>query len=100
MAGLLWRAGLPCVGVRSGPDNYDRVLNEKLDRLTGAASQPNAGQACSPQEASFHTGAALAWGTWVEPVGGFGLLFSSMAGDSNGCFQVVARANDRMYLRP
>ena len=37
---------------------------------------------------------------WVEPVGGFGLLFSSMAGDSNGCFQVVARANDRMYLRP
>lgn len=57
-------------------------------------------RACSPQEASFHTGAAVARGTWVEPVGGFGLLVSSMAGDSNGCFQVVARANDRMYLRP
>ena len=39
-------------------------------------------------------------GSWVEPAIDFALQMSTTADDSNGCFQVIALANDLTHLRP
>ena len=46
------------------------------------------------------TGASSLATIAVEPAGLFALLSTSKASHSNGCFQVVALANDRTHLRP
>ena len=50
-AGLLWRAGLPALECEALPVKPPRVLLTDLVASFGAASQPNAGQARSPQQA-------------------------------------------------
>ncbi|RAH01887.1 hypothetical protein DJ480_15640 [Pseudomonas sp. Leaf98] len=54
--GSLWRAGLPCAGVRSAPNPANAVQKGKPVAAFGAAAQPNAGQACSPQGSIQTTG--------------------------------------------
>ncbi|WP_218274314.1 hypothetical protein, partial [Pseudomonas sp. GW460-12] len=50
-SGPMWRAGLPRVGLRSSPKSRTAFCLKKRGDLTGAAAQPNAGQARSPQQA-------------------------------------------------
>ncbi len=51
---FLWRAGLPRVGLRSGPVRALRFSWWRVAAVFRAAAQPNAGQARSPRE----------WGGW------------------------------------
>jgi len=47
--GLLWRAGLPRVGLRSSPNKAECGVSDIAGAAAlGAASQPNAGQALMP----------------------------------------------------
>ncbi len=53
----LWRAGLPCVGLRSSPIMNTPHLSDAPSGPFGSAARSNAGQACSPQQAcSQHLG--------------------------------------------
>ena len=48
---MLWRAGLPCVGLRSSPIMNTPDLSDAPNGPFGSAARSNAGQACSPQQA-------------------------------------------------
>ncbi|WP_218187746.1 hypothetical protein, partial [Pseudomonas aylmerensis] len=65
----------------------------------GPLRDPTQGKPARHRETAS-TGLRCPQGSWVEPAGRFALLFTSKISHSNGCFQVVALANDRTHLRP
>ncbi len=52
----MWRAGLPALGCAATPNQALRSFRKNPCAFTGAASQPNAGQARSPQRKVLHFG--------------------------------------------
>ena len=44
----------PALGCEAAPDPDAEFFQENCSAFTGAASQPNAGQACSPQQPTCH----------------------------------------------
>ena len=101
---ILWRGGLSPLGCAAALKTVIASFWKVAVTLLGPLRSPTGASPLATGDLTSirgwvdaHEGPCV---TPVEPVPPFALLFTCKACLSNGCFQVIALANDRTRLRP